>query len=403
MRSLLLAATAATTFACAAHAQRLAVYDPTVGMIAECQPASLLLPGPVPPIGMYPQVPPLPPMAPPAGDSTFDNTLGHHWVTNGVLLAAQPTPEFPPLGPLPPPVPIPPAALAAIGGMATGIAVDSVAGVMFFIGPGGVCLGLTVPVLAPAVPPFAMPFPIAAPPITGLDWDSGPGTLSAGEAGGCPTTFPPGGPPAAPPLPPPVPLGPMATDVAIDRTLGLNAFGLRSLYVLAGPAYFDVNDPAPIPQPAGPPMGQGLSFLNHPASNLPGATCTCPGTIYPAVSPTTNSVMSFGNAGFGVSVAGLPPGFPVIFGFDVAGFLPFFPVINPPVGCGLGLTLSGSTLFFIGLANPLGVATFGVPMTPPSFPLGTGPIYNQNAVPCPADPFFGLVLTPMQALWSAAP
>lgn len=401
MRTLLLAATAATAISCAATAQRLAAYDPTIATIAECQPGTALLPGPVPPLLIYPQVPPMPPMPFPAGDSTFDNTLGYHLVTNGAILAAQPTPQFPPLGPLPPPLPIPAAVLAMVGGVVTGIAIDSVAGVLYMIGPGGMAVGVALPALVVVVPPFPLPFPVLG-PVTGLEWDSVTATLIAVDAVGVTYTYFPGGGPAAPPLPPPIPL-PVCTDVAIDRTLALNAFGFRSLYVLSGPAYFDVNDPAPIPQPTGLPMGQGLAFLNHPASNMPGATCPCPGTPYPAAGPTTNGPMTNLNAGWGVTVTGLPPGFPVVFGFDLAGFLPGFPIINPPVGCGLGLTLTGSTLLFGGAADPFGVATFVAPLVPPAFGLGTGPFYNQNATLCAADPTFGIVLTPVQSVYSCAP
>lgn len=403
MRSVLLAASAATLFTCAAAAQRVAAYDPTIGMVNECQPASILFPAPVPPLLFYPQVPPLPPMAPPAGDSTFDNTLGHHWFTNGAILAAQPTPMFPPLAPIPAAMPIPLPVLAAIGGgPVTGIAIDSVAGIMFLIGMPGITIGVApVPGMPVLVPPFPLPFP--AGPITGLEWDSVTGTLYACDMAGFTYNYFPGGLPAAPPLPPPFPLGPMATDVALDRTMALNAFGFRSLYVLAGPAYFDVNDPAPVPQPVGPPMGQGLAFMNHPATNMPGGPCICPGTAYPAAAPTTSSVMTTANLAFGVSMAGLPPGFPVIFGFEVGAFIPFFPVINPPVGCGIGLTLGPTTLLFVGVADPFGVATFPVPLVPPAFFIGAPPVWNQNATMCPADPTFGLVLSPMQSVYSCAP
>jgi len=403
MRYSLLAAGAAFVLVSTVPAQRVAAYDPTVGMVDECQPISPLFPAPLPPLLIYPQVPVLPPMPPPAGDSTFDNTLGFHWFTNGGILAAQPTPTFPPLAPIPPAIPIPAAVLGAIGGPVTGIALDSVAGIMFLTSMPGITIGVApVPGMPVVVPPFPLPFAIAG-PISGLEWDSVTGTLYACDVGGVVYNYFPGGLPAGPPLPPPFPLGPMATDVALDRTLAVNAFGFRPLYVLAGPAYFDVNDPAPVPQPVGAPMGQGLSFMNHPATNMPGGPCICPGTPYPAAAPTTTSVMTTANLAWGVSMAGLPPGFPVIFGFEVAAFIPFFPVINPPVGCGIGLTLSGTTLLFVGAADPFGVATFPVPLVPPAFFIGAPPVWNQNATLCPADPTFGLVLSPMQSVYSCAP
>lgn len=404
MRNLFLTTSAVVAIVCVAPAQRLAAYDPMVGLLSECQPANILLPVPVPPVVGYPQMPPLPPMPAPAGDSTFDNTVGHHWVTNGAILAAQPTPTFAPLAPVPLPMAIPLPVLGAIGGgPVTGIAIDSVAGVMYLTGMPGITIGVApVPGLPVIVPPFPLPFATLA-PITGLEWDSVAGTLIAVDGAGVTYTFFPGGLPAAPPMLPPFPLGPMATDVALDRTMAANAFGLRPLYVLAGPAYFDVRDPAPVPQPAGPPMGQGLAFLNHSASNMPGAVCPCPATAYPVVGPTTTSVMTFGNAAWGGTMTGLPPFFPVAFGFDVGGFLPGFPVINPPVGCGLGLTLSGTTLIATVTADAFGTAVLPMPLTPPFFALGTGPFFMQNATLCPADPTFGIVLTPVHTLYACAP
>lgn len=386
----------------AVHAQRLIAYDPAAGLLGECQPANVLLPFPVPPLPIYPQVPLLPPLPPFAGDSTFNNTVGFTWVTNGMIMAAQPTPMFPPLGPLPAPFPIPPAILGAIGGVATGIAIDSVAGIMYLTGPPGITIGCApLPGMPVIVPPFPLPFPLLMPPITGLEWDSAAGNLIHCDAGGVTYTTFPGGLPGAPPFPPLL-VGPLpVTDVALDRTMALNAFGLRSLYALsAAGVYSDVRNPLALIQPGLP--GQGLAWMNHPASNMPGATCICPGTGYPAPGPSTTSAMTNLNAAWGVTMTGLPPGFPVIFGFDILGFLPGFPLING-VGCGLGLTLGPSTLLFAGVSNAVGVATYPVPLVPPAFVLGTGPFFNQNATFCTTDPVLGMVLSPVQTVWSCAP
>jgi hypothetical protein len=386
------------------QAQRLAAYAPAGAFIAELQPANILLPAPVPPVLGYPQIPPLPVIAAPAGDSTFNNTLGFHWVTNGAMLAAQPTPMFPPLGPIPPAMLIPPAVIAAIGGgPVTGNALDSVAGIMYLVGAPGVTIGVApvagMPVL---VPPFPLAFPFVG-PITGLEWDSVAGTLYACNAAGVTYSYFPGGLPAAPPIVPAILMPGMATDVAVDRTLALNPVGLRPLYVLAGPAYFDIRNPLPLMQPAIPGLGQGLAFINHSASNMPGAVCPCPATTYPIVGPIMTSVMTFGNAAWGATMTGLPPGFPMVFGFDVGGFLPGFPVINPPVGCGLGLTLTGTTILAPVAADAFGVATLPLGLIPASFLLGTGPFYMQNATLCPADPTFGIVITPVHTLYACAP
>ena len=403
MRHVPLCLLSALALGSAIQAQRLATYVPAGALIAELQPPTPLFPGPVPPGLVYPQVPAMPLMPAPAGDSTFNNLVGYHWVTNGAIMAAQPTPMFPPLGPVPAAFPIPPAVLAAIGGgPVTAIALDAVGGIMWLAGAPGIVIGVApVPAMPVMVPPF--PIPLLAPPCTGLDWDSATGSLYAVNGLGVTYNFTPAGLPLAPPLVPPVVLPGMAGDVAIDRTLRLNAFGLRPLYVTAGAMVLDVRELLPIMFPTGPAPAQGLAFINHPATNMPGGPCICPGTPYPAGGPTTTSVMTNLNAAWGVTVTGLPPGFPVIFGFDLAGFLPGFPVINPPVGCGLGLTLTGSTLFFSGAADPFGVATLAVPLTPPAFLLGTGPFYNQNATLCAADPTFGLVLTPVQSVYACAP
>jgi hypothetical protein len=403
MRHLPTSLLAALALCGAVQAQRLIAYDPAGGVLGECQPANVLLPAPIPPMPIYPQVPPLPVLPPFAGDSTFNNTVGYTWVTNGAILAAQPTPMFPPLGPIPPAMPIPAAVLAAIGGgPVTGIAIDSVAGIMYLTGAPGVTIGVApVAGMPVVVPPFPLPFLVVMPPITGLEWDSVAGNLILCDAGGTTYTVFPGGAPAAPPMPPLGPVPMPVTDVALDRTMALNAFGMRPLYGLsAGGVYADLRDPAALIQPSLP--GQGLAFMNHPATNMPGATCICPGTTYPAPGPSTTSPMTNLNAAWGVTMTGLPPGFPVIFGFDILGFLPGFPLING-VGCGLGLTLGPSTLLFAGVADPFGVATYPVPLVPPAFLLGTGPFFNQNATFCTTDPVLGLVLSPVQTLYSCAP
>jgi hypothetical protein len=180
----------------AVQAQRLAAYVPPLGpgVIAEIQPPVPILPAPAGPIVIYPQVPPLPVLAPPAGDSTFDNALGFHWVTNGAVLAPQPTPTFPALGPVPAGFAIPGPVLAAIGGgPVTGIALDAAAGILWLTGAPGVTIGCA-PV--PAMPVLVAPFPLAFPfqgPITGLEWDAIAGTLIACNAAGVCYRYFPGG------------------------------------------------------------------------------------------------------------------------------------------------------------------------------------------------------------------
>lgn len=376
-----------------AVAQRLAAYMPGPGFF-EHQPPSVILPGPVPPLVGYPAVPALPLLPPPAGDSTFDNLTGLHLVTNGAIVASQPTPSFPPAGPLVPPFPIPPAVLGAIGGgPVTGIAIDPAAGVLFLVGAPGIVIGCA-PV--PGMPVLVPPFPIVgvAPPVTGLEWDGPTGTLYAVNAPGITFQCFVGGAPVAPPLPPPIPLAAIAGDVAIDKTLRLNPFGLRPLFVIAGPMLLDVREPAPIVLPTALPMAQGLAFVDHPAAFPPIGFCACPGMAGPTNG--TTGPMAAGNLAWGVTIAGLPPlGFG-IFAFDTV-FNPLYPVINL-VGCGLGL-IPGSPGIIVGLApaDPFGTATLALPL---GFPLGAGPLFNQNLTFCPADPL-GFVFTPMQSIYAA--
>lgn len=390
---------AAAVLAAPAAAQRLASYDPAVAGFVEYQPPTVLLPGPVPPVVGYPSVPALPPLPGPMlampGDSTFDNAVGLHWFTNGLLMASQPTPTFAPLGPIVPPLPIPAAVLAAIGGgPVTGIAINPIAAVgpvLFLCGAPGIVVGVAaIPAMPIVVPPFPLAFPTG--PISGLEWDGATGSLLAVDVAGIVYNFLVGGLPLAPPIVPPMPLPAPAGDVAIDKMLLANVAGLRPIYVIAGPMMFDVNLPMPMPLPTGSPAAVGLAYLDHPAAFPPIGGCACPGFGTPL--NFTANVMSSGNLAFALGVSGLAPFAPVMWMFDPVP-LPAFPLINT-VGCGLGLGLSGGFSWGIGFADPFGVATLAVPI---AFPVGAGPLYNQNVALCPSDPT-GLVLTPTQQLYA---
>lgn len=406
MRTTSLCLVLGATLCTAAHAQRLAAYDQfgalVGGVIAELQPPTPILPGPIPPIAVYPTVPALPvlpvPVAAMPGDSTFDNRSGLHWFTNGAILAAMPTPTFPPAAPVPPPFPIPAAVLAAIGGgPVTGIAISppgpAAGPVMFLTGAAGIVIGcVAVPGMPVLVAPFAVPFLTG--PITGLEWDGATGgSLWACDAAGVCYNFAIGGGPLAAPVAPAIPLPAPAGDVAIDKTLRLNGAGLRPLYVVSAGIVIDVNDPAPVVFPSGLGLSTGLAFLAHPAANPPVGTCLCPGTTFPT--RFTTGPMAIGNPAWGIGVGGMPPGWPVLFVFDFA-FLPGFPVINT-VGCGLGLT--ALPVVFGAAADPMGNAVLPLALVPPLLPLGAGPFYNQNFTLCPTDPALGLVLTPTQSVY----
>lgn len=381
----------------ALSAQRLASYTSAGAVVAEMQPPTQLLPGPIPPLVMYPQVPAMPALGFPAGDSTFNNRTGYHWFTNGALMVPQMTPTFPPVVAPPAPFPIPLPVLAMIGGgPVTGIALDVAANVMYLTGVPGIVVGCTpIAGMPVVVPPFPLAFPTG--PISGLEWDAMTGTLIACDIPGvCYTFFPVTGLPAAFPIVPPGALPGPAGDVALDRTLRLNGFGLRPLYLAAGPAILDVNMGLAMFFPGGPGPMDGLAFINHPAANPPAGACNCPGTNYPI--PFTTGPMSIGNPAWGIGVGGLPPGWPVLFAFDFA-FLPGFPIVNT-VGCGLGLT--ALPVVFGAAANAMGNAIMPLALVPPVLPLGAGPFYNQNFTLCAADAALGLVLTPTQMVHVAS-
>ncbi|MBL8735026.1 MAG: hypothetical protein JNL12_01235 [Planctomycetes bacterium] len=336
---------------------------------------------------IYPSMPILPPpLAAMPGDATFDNRAGVTWFTNGGVLAAMPTPTFPPLVmPAVPVLPIPAAVLAAIGGPVSGIAIDPAAGIMFLVSGPGIVIGVApIPGLPVMVPPF--PIGMLMGPISGLEWDGLTGSLWAVDVGGVAYNFLVGGAPLAPPLPPTMLMPAPAGDIAIDKLATINPAGLRPLYISSGPIVFDTHDPAAIPFPAGP-MANGLAFMNHPGATPPAGACACPGFFTPT--NVTSSVMSSGNGAWGIGMTGMQPFGLAIFGFDPV-FNPLFPTING-VGCPFGLTAPGIVL---ATADAFGNIMAPIPLT--LVPIGAG-IYNQNAAVCPADPL-GYVLTPMQSI-----
>jgi len=389
MRSRLVAAIA--LLAATAAAQRVVAFDPFAGMLAEDQPPNTILPAPTPPAPVYPAAPllPPPPLAVPAtADATTNTVTGITWYTNGVLLAQMPSPSFPPVGPVMPPFAIAPAVLGMIGGPATGIAIDPIAGILWLTSVPGIVIGVApVPGTPVLVPPFPIPFPIG--PIAGLDWDGISGTLLAVDIGGVVYRFFPTGVPFALPVfpvaAPPFPAG----DVAIDKSGAVNGGGLRPIWVSFGPVATDVTIAGPF-FPLGVGAAAGLAYLPRPASNPPIGSCPC-GAMTPVWG--TTGPMTAGNGAFGVSLGGLPPGNLVLFAYDFA-FNPLYPLINSS-GCPLGLFLGSATMVtVIAFAGATGVATNGLPLfAPPGF----GPIYEQSFTLCTADPS-GFVVAPLLRL-----
>jgi hypothetical protein len=283
-------------------------------------------------------------------------------------------------------------------------------------GPGFVVPVAPLPGTPPLAPVFLVPFPPVLGPFVGLEWDSVTGSLWAVDVGGFTYNFTPAGVPILGPIPPPPGFAPPAGDVAIDRTLRLNPSGFRPLYVNdGGGVIWDVNDIFAVaypPFPAGVGPVEGLSFINHLTTQMPLAPpCPCPaGGGFPGfpgpLPPWSTGPTTAGNLAFGISTGGIfPAGFPVIFAFDVGGaFLPPPPILINTIGCPMGLFLgSPSLLLLLGGAGVGGVATFPVPLVPPNFLVGTGPIEVQMASLCPADAALGLVFSPMHTFYSAAP
>ena len=387
---------AGLALAVSAPSQRLASYDvgPAPMGFAESQPPTDVLTAVLPPLVMYPPTMAMPAVAVagvPAGDSTFDEITGLHWYSNGMFLAAQPTPTFPPTALPPAPFPINPAALAAIGGPATGIALDPVAGVMWLCSAASPFVIGVAPIPGTPVvfPPF--PVPIAAGPLSGLEWDGISGSLFAVSVGGLVQNFAPGGALVAPIVPPVAAFVGPAGDVAIDKSSRLNPAGVRPLFVIGGGAIRDVTMPGAAPMPAASPTSVGLAYLAHPAAAPAMGTCLCPGTGYPTQS--TSGPMTSGNGGFSLGLGGLPPGFPAVFAFDTA--LSPFPVMINPTGCPLGLSVGPTMITALAVAGPTGDAVMPLPLL---LPPGAAFLYNQNVTLCPTDPT-GLVLSPLRSIY----
>jgi hypothetical protein len=388
------------TIAATASAQRLASYDPFVGQMSEVEPPTTILPATTAPYAAYLSAPALPAMPvvfgmPQPGDATSDTRTGLLWYSNGGIIAQMPSPSIPATAAPAPAFPIGGPALAAIGGMATGIALDPVLNILWLVGNAGNVVGVAPVAGTPiVVPPFPLPFP--AGPIAGLEWDGITANLLAVDVAGTTYRFTPGGIPAAAPIPFPMPMpGAVAGDVAIDKSGVVNASGQRAIWVSMGNVAIDVTM-APLPAfrlaaPAGAVgAGTGLAYLPIAASTVPVGGCTC-GGVTPQWAPT--GPMTSGNALYGERVTNLPAGQLVLFGIDFV-WNPALPLINT-TGCPLGLLAgSGTMLTTIGFASAAGIATRALPL---AVPPGFGPLYLQAFTPCAADPS-GFQVTPLRQI-----
>jgi hypothetical protein len=379
-------------FAAAATAQHVVAYDPLpagTGQFFETQVFSRLVPAPMPPDPGYPVGVFLPPIGGnvPPGDATYDGINNRIWFTNGQILASRPSPNFAFAGPAIPPFPIAPAVLAAIGGPVTGIAYNPLANVMFLASQAAIVIGVTpLPGTPVVVPPFPLPFVGAG--LSGLDYDSVTNSLFACDINGLVFNVAIGGAPLAPPI------GPMgipgvAGDVCIDKTTQLNAFGLRPIYVCAGPLMRDVSAALSPAMPNGAAAPTGLAFLGRAASQ-PGPSATCGGftPVY-----ETRAPMASGNANFGLRIRNGAPLTPAIFAVDWV-FNPIGLLINSGGSLLHLFPGSGSLVTLVGVTDALGTAD--LPISLLGVPPGVGPLYTQALWPCAADAA-GFALTDMQS------
>lgn len=379
--------------AATAAAQHVVTYDPApagTGMFFETQILSPIVAGVLPPDPGYMIATPLPAVVganAPAGDATYDGLRNRIWHTNGLILTSQSSPNFALGGAPGPTFPIAGAVLAITGGPICGMALNPVANILYVASSGGIVVGITpVPGTPIVVPPFVLPFLPA--PLSGMDYDSVTNTLFVCDTNGLVFNCTLGGVLVAPPIGPMAMPG-IAGDVCIDKTTQLNAFGLRAIYVCAGPAMRDVSTPAAPVRPNGGIAPTGLAFVGRAASQ-PGPSGTCGG-----ITPTymTTSPMTTGNAGFGLWVRNLPPATFVIFAVDWV----FNPAGLPIFGGSLLHLIPGSAslVTFGAITNAAGEAV--LPINLIGVPPGTGPLFTQLVWQCAAHPT-GLAITEMQSI-----
>lgn len=227
-----------------------------------CTPGSPLTPGPI--------IPPAPQGR--AGGMTTNALTDTVWVTDGLAVT-----EFTAAG-----APLVGWPSAILPGPLTGLAFDSLAGILFMTD--GVSIVGVLPGAAGCVPPTIAvapwpALPTGSPPLTGLTWDPA-GFLWGVDAAGGIWTIPPGVPGAFafPVIPDPVcgalgPLGPMQ-GISLDRAslAGLAGFppalyvtdGITIVYVAIGggpaaPTFYTTANCIPV---AGAPIS-GLAYTSH--------------------------------------------------------------------------------------------------------------------------------------------
>jgi len=385
--------TLSALFAASAPGQRLVAYDAAAPGMFETQPPSPFEPIPSPSMPVYPPNPPLavmPGAGAAVGGLTYDGRAGLLWYSNGNQLAAMASPSVPTPAVPPPPMAIAPAVLAAIGGAATGIAMDPAAAILWITAATGTVVGVrptpgTPVVVAPFAPAFAMN------PVSGLDWDSLTGTLLSVDTSGNVYRYFPGGAAAGAVIAPPVALvGGVASGVAIDKSGIPNAAGVRPLFVASGGGAIDVRLPAPAAFPVVGNGPTGIAFLPTPASVPFFGSCGCG---VRAFTLSASGPMTAGNAAFRLDTAGAMPGAFVLYALDFA-YNPAFPLWNT-TGCGSGVILGSPSLSTgFAFADGFGNASYALPLLVPA---GAGPLYVQAFTGCPLDPA-GYVVSPMMQL-----
>ncbi|MFT7616763.1 MAG: hypothetical protein ACI97A_000392 [Planctomycetota bacterium] len=285
----------------------------------------------------------------PFGGMTIDQTTGSVYATDGAVITVDANPLYLPFGALPPFFPPAPAPPLLFGTPINGIAIDSIAGILWMtdgFSIGGFAPGPPYLPVAPVVPlAFFLPGPL-----TGLSWDTSTGTLWGCEAGGGIYNFTVAGvgvgpqPVAVVPIPGPFPL----SGLAVNGTNGAGSIGAPfcsfqlpgyHICVTDGPAIYDALAPAaPIlanPIFSGAPV-RGLAFSNDFQILKGGVGCPSTGTFpFGGWAKATHTGPAGANA---ISMVGGPPATLTLLLYDTC-----------PILGGLFVPASGETLW----VNPL--------------------------------------------------
>lgn len=163
-----------------------------------------------------------------SGGMAINQVTSTIYSSDGFVITTDFNPRYGPfVGVIPFPGPPAPAPPVITGGPITGMALDTVAGILWMTDGFGVGGFTPAAPYLPIVPPFPLPFiaPFGA-GISGLDWDPATGTLWACDILGGIYNFTPAGAPVGPQPVSVIPtVGPLG-GLAVNRANGLGAIGI---------------------------------------------------------------------------------------------------------------------------------------------------------------------------------